>query len=218
MKQKLSTFITLAVVAAIAIWFYRGLKYDWDSDSAHDLLTTGYSYLESGESNAACNTFTEGLATCPVGCRHLLLCLHIGRGKAYVRRREFDLALDDYDKAIELDPTNEHPWAHRGDALDDMGEYDLALESYTRAIELNEDSRKTNPKYAIELYARRGHFFLDHREYAKAIEDFTEAIPYSPDFGGHYYYRGRAFQGLGDEQKARRDFEKAEELGYEPKE
>ena len=51
------------------------------------------------------------------------------------------------------------------------------------------------------------------KEYAKAEADWSGAIESEPMKGAHYLHRGDCWQALGQDQKARMDFEKAKKLG-----
>jgi len=52
--------------------------------------------------------------------------------------------------------------------------------------------------------------------YDKAIADLTEAIRLDPTDGKAYYTRFAAYDLKGEKVKAEADYDKAEELGYEP--
>ncbi len=88
------------------------------------------------------------------------------------------------------------------------------------------------PAQRLSRELRLGEKYLDELQYEDAILSFTEAIRISPKSAEAYFNRGLAYEGLADEQankaaqypdaeaeknygKARRDFQKAAELGYE---
>jgi tetratricopeptide (TPR) repeat protein len=58
------------------------------------------------------------------------------RGIAYAKRREYDQAIADYDKAIELDPKNAKAYYRRGYVYDIKGEHDRAMADYNKAMGL----------------------------------------------------------------------------------
>ena len=62
---------------------------------------------------------------------------YINRGVAYADKHEYDRAITDYTKAIEIDPRDALAYFNRGNAYRDKGEYDRANADYTRAIEIN---------------------------------------------------------------------------------
>jgi tetratricopeptide (TPR) repeat protein len=58
------------------------------------------------------------------------------RGIAYAKRREYDQAIADYDKAIDLDPKNAKAYYQRGYVYDIEGKHDRAMADYNKAMEL----------------------------------------------------------------------------------
>ena len=58
------------------------------------------------------------------------------RGVAYAKRREYDQAIADYDKAIDLDPKNAKAYYQRGYVYDIKGEHDRAMADYNKAMGL----------------------------------------------------------------------------------
>ena len=77
------------------------------------------------------------------------------RGLTYYYKGEYDKAIKEYNKAIELNPKYAEAFNNRGLAYRHKGELDRAIKDYNKAIELN-------PKYAKAFnnrgvaYARRG--------------------------------------------------------------
>ena len=56
-----------------------------------------------------------------------------------MKREEYDLAIIDYTKAIELRPDLVHPYINRGNVYSKKGEYKRAIKDYGAAIERNTD-------------------------------------------------------------------------------
>jgi tetratricopeptide (TPR) repeat protein len=79
-----------------------------------------------------------------------------------------------------------------------QGEFEKAIADYTKAIELD-------PAYAV-AYNNRGIVYHDQGELDKAIADVTKLIELDPAYARAY----------NNEEKAKADFTKAKELGYEP--
>ena len=129
---------------------------------------------------------------------------YVNRGYAYNEKNEYDLALADYNKAIELKPNYENVYNNRGSAYKGKGEYDKALADYNKAIELN-------PNYA-EAYNNRGNVYSDKGEYDKALADYNKAIELNPNYAEAYNNRGSAYQSKGEYDKALADYNKAIKL------
>ena len=61
----------------------------------------------------------------------------VGRGKAYLGMKSFDLAIADFDKAIGLEANDANAYYNRGVAYEKMGETKKAAADYQRAVELD---------------------------------------------------------------------------------
>ncbi len=61
------------------------------------------------------------------------------RDRAHRGAGEFDLALADFHRAIQLDPKNAAAWAGRGEIYFRMNQYAKAIADYSRAIDLGGD-------------------------------------------------------------------------------
>mgnify|MGYP006084976889 FL=1 len=56
------------------------------------------------------------------------------RGFAYDKISQFDKAIEDYSKAIEIDPNNAYTYYNKGISLDRKGDYDAAINCFSKAI------------------------------------------------------------------------------------
>lgn len=129
---------------------------------------------------------------------------YYNRGTAYSNKGEYDKAIKDYNKAIELNPDFAGAYNNRGFAYYHQSDYDKAIENYNTAIELNPDD--------VGAYNNRGAAYANVGNYKKTIEDFTKAIELNPDSHEAYYNRGLAYTEKGDSDKASKDYNKAIEL------
>ncbi len=62
--------------------------------------------------------------------------VYCSRGVAYAKSRDYDRAIADYDKAIDLDPKNAKAYYQRGYVYDIKGERDRAMADYNQAMRL----------------------------------------------------------------------------------
>ena len=106
-------------------------------------------------------------------------------GLAYHEKGEYNLAIRNYNKAIELNPEFTEAYNNRGITFDEMAEYYRAIRNYNKAIELN-------PEFA-EAYNNRGITYHEMGEYDLAIKDYNKAIELSPENAESYYNRGIAY-------------------------
>jgi tetratricopeptide (TPR) repeat protein len=126
------------------------------------------------------------------------------RGFAWDEKSEYDKAIADYTKAIELKPDDGSIYNNRGISWKSKGEYDKAIADYTKAIELK-------PSYA-GAYSNRGISWKNKNEYDKAIADYTKAIELRPGYAAAYLNRGLVWSDKDEYEKALQDYTKAIEL------
>ena len=126
------------------------------------------------------------------------------RGLDYANLGKYDKAIEDFNKAIELNPDLAVAYYNRGNTYVELGEYDRAIKDYDKAIELNKD-------YAV-AYNNRGFAYVGLGKYNRAIEDFNKAIKLNPDDAKAYYNRGLAYAELGEHERAREDMLRAGNL------
>ncbi|MEO0536487.1 MAG: tetratricopeptide repeat protein, partial [Cyanobacteria bacterium P01_A01_bin.123] len=122
-------------------------------------------------------------------------------GNAKRDSENYQGAIDDYTKAIELNPDYADAYNNRGIAKRALGDNQDAIDDYTKAIELN-------PNYA-DAYTNRGNAKGALEEYQGAIADHTKAIELNSDYALAYNNRGIAKRALGDNQGAIDDYNEA---------
>lgn len=122
------------------------------------------------------------------------------RGLIYDDKEQYDLAIQDFDKAIELKPDYAEAFHNRGLTYYDKGQYERAIQDYDKAIQLK-------PDFALPFNAR-GNAYVDKGQYDLAIQDYDKAIQLRPDalpFNG----RGNAYAAKGQYDQAIQDYDKA---------
>ncbi|MFY9309511.1 MAG: tetratricopeptide repeat protein [Bacteroidia bacterium] len=128
------------------------------------------------------------------------------RGLTYFERQQYDKALSDFNRTIQLEDT--YPDAHynRGVVYFTIKQYDKALEDYNTALQ-------QTPKFA-KAYNNRGNIYHLQGKYAQAIADYNAALEYNPKFGKVYCDRAGTYFTIGNYQSALADVTKAQQLGY----
>jgi len=109
--------------------------------------------------------------------------LYVLRGNTCYNIKEYNNAIEDYSKAIDINPNSEIAFYNRGLALFANKEYDNAIADYTKAIDLTSD-------YADAYYNNRGNAWKANGKFIEAIDDYTEAIKINPAYENAYYSRG----------------------------
>jgi len=125
------------------------------------------------------------------------------QGVAYSKKGQYDLAISEYTKAIEIQPYA-YIYAGRGDAYYKKGQYDQAISDFSKAIEID-------PKYA-DAYFGRGDAYINKGQYDQAISDFSKAIEIDPKYVDAYSNRGAAYERKGQYDQAISDCTKAIEI------
>lgn len=128
----------------------------------------------------------------------------INRGLIYLKFEEFDKAISDFDRAIEIDINKPNAYYNRGLAYSDLKLHDKAIADYTKTIELDpEDS---------QAYYNRGNEYLDLEEIALAFKDYDKALELDLEYVDAYFNRGIIYTKTGDYEKAIADYKEALEL------
>ena len=164
---------------------------------------------------------------------------YFSRGNTYHNKGNFDRAIDEYTKALELKLDYTEAYYNRGNAYHRKGNFDRAIDEYTKALELKLDyanayNNRGNAYYnkgdyekaivdfnrAIELrpddaktYFGRGDAYADNDEFDNAIQDYNAALELNPDFGLVYYKRGVMWLRLRQWDDARADLTNARSMG-----
>lgn len=116
--------------------------------------------------------------------------LHLNQGDAKMAKGDFDGAIDDYNKALEINPKLTEAICNRGIARQSKGDLDGALVDYTKALEID-------PKF-VTAYHNRGLARQAKSDWDGAISDYTRALACDTKDIQDYYNRGQARQGKGD--------------------
>lgn len=165
----------------------------------------GYVALDKGQNALAVDYFNKSMALEPN-----LDTAYSGRAIIEFRLTQYDSAIADAKKAIELNP-QAHPEAYLllGTLADRDGDHDARIAYMTKAISIL-------PTYAA-AYAGRGHGYENENKYDQALADFNKAISLDPslasalksDFVIVYIKRGDRSVQLGQYQVGIDDFNKA---------
>ncbi len=101
-----------------------------------------------------------------VGCRDKSVD-HYDRGIAYAGKGEYDQAISEFTKAIEINPRLADAYYNRAVACDNKGFYDQAISDLTEALAIN-------PEYA-GAYNSRAISYYHKGRYDQAWEDVNKA-------------------------------------------
>ncbi len=144
-------------------------------------------------------------------------------------------ALEDFNAALELDPSRWKAYHNRGVSYAMMGDYDKALGEFDQALRLRPTFTNSwfnrgeihyeQGKYAeaiadynnvlrvnrddAEAYTRRGHAYFKLGRYREALSDYSRTVELKPQDPLAYLNRGEAYLSLGMWDQASRDYRQA---------
>lgn len=129
---------------------------------------------------------------------------HNARGNAHLLLNDFDQALIDFNRVIELNPKSPFSYQSRSLAYFKSGRYNEAITDFTRTIQLD-------PEYVYAYIYRSDAYFrlglFDH-----AISDYEKLMELNPEDLYIYFNRGLAYFYNDKFKKAENDFEQCLEL------
>ena len=160
------------------------------------------------------------------------------RGIDYGEKREYDLAIKDFEKAIEIAPEFAEVYKNRGNAYLNKGSFDLAIKDFNKAIQLEPDicdfyihrsgayTITGNFENAIndlnkalrlnlndpDIHFLRGIAYTNTQKFSEAIDDFNKALELKKDYANAYFCRGIVWLHLRNWQDAKDDLTSAQKL------
>jgi tetratricopeptide (TPR) repeat protein len=105
-----------------------------------------------------------------------VLALLVSAGQSMVRLSEFDIALDYYNRALEIDANEPSVLKNVGALYLAKEDFDSALSNLNQAIEVTEDEKEL-----VDLYFNRGLVYLKMEKFDEAEFNFEEAYYLAPE-------------------------------------
>ncbi|BBM82159.1 protein kinase domain-containing protein [Candidatus Uabimicrobium amorphum] len=160
------------------------------------------------------------------------------RGGIYYRLQKYELALADFNKAIQIKPSLATAYRNRANVYRDTQQHNLALKDYKKFIDLEpQDANGYIDRAALhhdmgqyqlalndfnksvtlapdnaETYYNRGIFYSDIQKYPLAIRDYTQAIQCNPQHAQAYLNRGLLYTRTQKYDLALQDYAQVEKL------
>ncbi len=128
------------------------------------------------------------------------------KGYRLYKQQDYEAAFKALSKAVKSHPGDPDGHYLLGRTLIMLERYEQSLEAFLVSADLDPNDPQTQANLGW-LYGRRS-------EYQKGIRHLSRTIELDPDNGWAYYNRGRMHHRAGREEMARRDAEKACELGF----
>ncbi|HUU30001.1 MAG TPA: tetratricopeptide repeat protein [archaeon] len=160
----------------------------------------GEKAFDSGDYKRAVAAFSGVIAQFPRNAG-----IYIIRGIAYHKLGEYNKAIDDFTKAIQLDSkslfytSHKTPYIMEGQGQDSLKAYERAIELYARSF----------------AYYCRGNSYSESGNLEQAIENYTKAVELYPLNTDAYFNRGHVYNYSGKTLNALKDWIQAANLGHE---
>ena len=194
------------------------------SQTAQSLMADAYQKTKTAKTLDEFNKIIElcvnALQESPSGSQmeythKLLAWTHSKRGELFADqaarqsedsvRADFESdALEDFNRAVQLDPNRWKSYHNRGVSYAMMGQYEAALADFDRTIQLNRD-------YVNAWYNRAG-IRYEQADYARAVRDYTEVIRRTPDDASAFNGRAHSQYHLRRFREALTDYARAVQL------
>jgi tetratricopeptide (TPR) repeat protein len=171
---------------------------------AHGLR--GTLLLEQGKAADALEAFEAAVRIDPEFAEGIY-----NRGASHAALDQYDAAIADFSRAIELRADFWDAYTNRAFTLVRRGAERGSTQDMTAAMEDYNRAHELNPR-AVEPIYLRGVLFALAEQWPDAESDFTSAIALDPKHQGAYYNRGLAHQKQGRDDRAIADYTKAIEL------
>jgi len=160
----------------------------------------GLFYAIKGEHDRAVSDYNAWIAL-TAGDKAENSAAYAARGSVYNSELEFSKAIEDYSKAIELNPRNFGAYVSRAYVYSRIDEYGKSVEDWTFLI--NNDGQN-----AASNYNNRAFMYFYTGRYGEALADINKAISIDPD--AHFYdTRGTIYRAMGNYDGAISDYSEA---------
>jgi Flp pilus assembly protein TadD len=165
---------------------------------------------------------------------------HLEQGRSYHEKGDYNRAIDEYSRAIELEPKQAGYYNLRGVSYSARNDHDQAIADYSAAIKLEPGNAVMHCNRGVSYYRKRdygraradigrgidldpnnafcvnglGNVYLDNGEYDRAIAEYTRAIALDSKKAAYYANRALSYRAKQDKQGACRDHAQAVALGW----
>ena len=129
---------------------------------------------------------------------------HIEAAATYYADGEYDKAIIELEKVIELEPDNVDAYTNLALSYFKNGDYENAAAVWTEVINFEPEK--------ADAFFERGTSYFNLKKYEQAIADFTQAIDLGSNDADAYNMRGRSYGYMENYEQAIADFTQAIEL------
>jgi len=171
-------------------------------------FVAGEQFFRNNDWDRALNEYTASLNRNPQ-----FINAYISRGNTWMKKREYNRAIDDFNHAIRLDANRAELYNYRGFArlqISAMGnvssavitrEMNLAIEDFSRALRINQNY--------TDALINRSFAYFQTGDFVRTIEDCNRIIILEPLNAAIWNRRGSAWYRMEDDDRALNDFTEA---------
>jgi tetratricopeptide (TPR) repeat protein len=166
-----------------------------DPENASALNLFGLLLLQHGRYDEAVDLIKKAIEIKPIPY------FYINLGNLYLAKNEPDTAINNYTKAMEMEPNNYESWFGLGMCYKNKKNYDKAIEYYEKAISLN--------PACYPAFINLGNIYKLKNDLYKAIEHYKKAILFNQNDYDVYNSLGLLFFDVYELDEAAYCFEKS---------
>lgn len=166
------------------------------------LSLLGDIYYSRGEYEEAALRYLKIIELSPTSSESKIA--YINLGNVYFKFKLYKKAIQNYEKALQLDKESDNIYINLGLAYNAIGNFNKALTLFQTAVNLNPDN------YNAHIYLAQAYEKLGHREDARNI--YNDAIDLFPESYEAYFYLGNNYYALSKFEKAKQVYIKLLEL------
>jgi len=171
-----------------------------DPDNGEAFAGRGFAYDSLGNSIAAVEDLQKSIE---LGFESADIYVRLGLNKMAIGE-DFEVSIENFTKAIELDPTSAFAYGSRGFVYSKMEKFEDAINDFSMSIQLAPNG--------YQNYVERGYLYMDFGKFQLAVDDFSKALELSPSDEDIFAARAVANISLGRTQASISDLEKYLEL------
>lgn len=172
-----------------------------DQNRAEALAWYGRLLCAAGRTDLALRVYTDLVRIAPTVARYW-----VEAGVVQARLGHHQKAVEDFGRALAIDPTNTPALANRGEAYRLLEAYDEALADFGRVLELEPEN--------AQVLGSRGQVYVALECFDDALADLNRALDLAPDEVWILAERGSAYRSVGRYEEAMTDLNHV--LGLDP--
>ncbi|MBD3410674.1 MAG: tetratricopeptide repeat protein [Ignavibacteriales bacterium] len=171
----------------------------------------GVAYGDRGEREEAIADYTRAMKHY-VENDVALAALYNNRGYEKRQLKDYREAVNDFSKAISLNPDSFAAHWRRASTYGHLGQYEKSIRDYDEAIRM-----ATSDRVLASLYLGRAYEKRFTQDYEGAMKDVVKALAFNDQMAEAYYLSGKInYENLKNRNSAIADFERAIEISQHP--